>query len=721
MEFHKPKIFGGLKSFSVKTLPRDLLSGFIIALVSIPISMGYAQIAGLPPVYGLYGSILPVLLFALFSSSPQYIFGVDAAPCALVGAELAAIGIIPGSREALAAVPVFTFFTSIFLLLFAIFRVGKLKKYVSSPVMGGFVSGICITIIFMQIPKLFGGQAGTGEIIQLLAHLVKELVLSFNPYAFATGVLCTVAIQLCKKFFPKFPLSVVIMLLAALLEWRWQLFSMLKINLLPEVQGGLIKPVLPDFSAVNFFDCLKAGFSIALVITAETLLAANSYAQKDGYKLSDNTEILAYGASNLAASFMGTCPVNGSVSRTSMNRQFRGVSQVTEIVAVLILFLILMFGTGFIRYLPVPVLTSIVITALWGAVEVSLAKKLHQTDRQEFTIFIAAMAGVLVLGTIYGVFLGVILSMLHVVIKESVPPRTFLGCIPGRGGFFEMDTNPSARPVKNIIIYRFRGNLFFADIEQFKNDIENALKPDTKAVIVDASGIGTIDITASETLEVLWKNLQKKGIKFYLTEHSASLNEQLRKIGLGEIIEKGGVRRKISVALHDLGIKKPYELEAGEESGGLEEPEFKEHLLREFEWAFGKDADKQIESYVQNMMEHMDNNGSGDISRMVETSGIWHGISSYDEELILQVFELRICELEVEKGNNDSELLSQIEERRNKILEEIRQEDEKSYSRLEKNRQKLENRLKEKNQRAAGKISRLAAFKDRFIKKSDNN
>ena len=149
------------------------MTGIIIMAVSIPISMGYAQIAGLPAVYGLYGSIFPILVFALFSSSPQFIFGVDAAPAALVGSALITLGIKSGSPEAMAAVPVLTLFVAMWLFAFYIMKAGKLVSFISAPVMGGFITGICTTIILMQIPKLMGGTTGTGEFIELAEHIIK--------------------------------------------------------------------------------------------------------------------------------------------------------------------------------------------------------------------------------------------------------------------------------------------------------------------------------------------------------------------------------------------------------------------------------------------------------------------------------------------------------------------------------------------------------------------
>jgi hypothetical protein len=176
-----------LKGISVKTLPRDIFTGIIIALVSIPISMGYAQIAGLPAAYGLYGSIFPILIFSLCSSSPQFIFGVDAAPAALVGAFLTAQGIALGSDEAIAIVPAVTLLVGLWLLLFALLKAGRLVSYISTPVMGGFISGICTTIILMQIPKLLGGGSGTGELPELLLHIAEVCRTSFHPMSLTVG------------------------------------------------------------------------------------------------------------------------------------------------------------------------------------------------------------------------------------------------------------------------------------------------------------------------------------------------------------------------------------------------------------------------------------------------------------------------------------------------------------------------------------------------------
>ena len=356
-------MFGGLKKARFKTLPNDIISGIIIALVSIPISMGYAQIAGLPPIYGLYGSILPVIIFALFSSSPQFIFGVDAAPAALVGGVLATLGISAGSEDAQKA--------------------GRLTEYVSTPVMGGFISGICTTIILMQIPKLFGGVSGTGEIHELAVHIVKQAKLNFSLPSLILGVATLALILICKKFAPKFPMPVLIMIAAGVLQYFFNYCTPFEISTLPKVTNSLDNFSLLDFSAVSPIKGMGLSLTIAVVIMAETLLSENNFAIRNDYKINDNNEVLTFALCNISASAIGCCPVNGSVSRSSMNNQFGGKSQVTSITAAVIMLVIVTFCTGFIQYLPVPVLTAIVISALLGAIEFDLANKLRKINKKE--------------------------------------------------------------------------------------------------------------------------------------------------------------------------------------------------------------------------------------------------------------------------------------------------------------------------------------------------
>ena len=236
--------------------------------------IGQAKNTGLPAVYGLYGSVFPILAFAFFSTSPQFIFGVDAAPAALIGAALLNLNIESGSKEALSVVPQLTFLVAVWLFAFYLLKAGKLVNYISAPVMGGFITGICTTIILMQLPKLMGGTAGTGELPELVEHIAKTLS-EINVPSLILGLASLGILLAAKKIWPKVPFAVLLMVAGAVMT----------------------------------------------------------------------------------------------------------------------------------RYLPVPVLTAIVISALLGATEFELAARLWKVSRTEFFIFVGAFVGVLMLGTINGVLI----------------------------------------------------------------------------------------------------------------------------------------------------------------------------------------------------------------------------------------------------------------------------------------------------------------------------
>lgn len=558
-------LFPTLKGYQPSYFAKDLAAGAVIAAVSIPISMGYAEVAGLPAVYGLYGSLLPILCFALFSTSPQFIFGVDAAPAAIVCAALPSMGIAAGSPEAMAFVPFTALLTGLWLLLFYFLRAGNIVNYISTPVMGGFITGISFTIILMQIPKILGSGSGSGELLELLIH-IREALGNISLLSAVLGIGALAVLRLSQKLAPKFPMAVAIMAAGVAMELMFGLDAK-GVRMLAAVEPGLPSLAVPSPLGLDLGQAAGTSLTAAAVIMSETLLSENNFAFKNGYRINDNREILACAAGNLAAALVGCCPVNGSISRTSMNDQFGGKTQAAGLIAGGVMAVILLSATGFIRFLPVPVLAAIVISALMNVVELRLARRLFCVSRNEFWIFLAACLSVLCLGTIYGVVIGIALSFAEMVLKAANPPRAFLGIIPGREGFFALDKNPRAVPVRGTVIYRFSESLFFANVKIFKEDIEAALKDDTTCVIVDAGAVTGLDITAADQLKALAESLGRRGIRFFLTEHVDKVNEELRKLGLGSLIEEGMVRRTVTAALKASGLREPYPEESGEKGG----------------------------------------------------------------------------------------------------------------------------------------------------------
>lgn len=665
----KLNLFPTLRDYQTAYLKKDIFSGVLIAALSIPISMGYAQIAGLPPVYGLYGSVLPIFLFALLSTSPLFIFGVDAAPAAMVGSVLLALGIAPGSAEAMQLVPVLAFYTGLWLLVFSLLGAGKAVDYISTPVMGGFISGICCEIILMQTPKLLGSAAGSGELFELLACIWAALKV-VNVPSLLLGAATLALLLLGKKYFPKVPMVLVMLVAGALMTVLFHV-ERYGVALLAAVEPGLPKLVLPQLGCIKLSEGLSASLPIAIVILAETLLAENSYALKNDQKLNCNREILAFSLGNFAAAIVGCCPVNGSVSRTAVNERNGGRTQLVSVVASVTMLLVLLLATGFIRYLPVPVLTAIVINALLGAVEFDLAERLFRISRQEFFIFLGAFAGVLLLGAINGVVIGVVLSFVDVIIRAAAPRRAFLGVLPGKPGFYPLDRVSGAKPLPHVVLYRFSGSLFFANIRMFQEDLEQSIQPDTTVVIVDASAVASIDITAADRLLALYRKLKARGVRFYLTEHIGEVNDKLRQYGAEELLESGAVRRTMQAALLDAGIRH------AAQATSTELPQEFETMrqLQEFEWAYGADAEERIEQHVRSILDRLKQETID--HRVSVLDRLLHEDSHFadmDADELLLHLEGHTQELSSLLGMTEMRVLADLESERSHLFERLERE-----------------------------------------------
>ena len=361
--------------------------------------------------------------------------------------------------------------------------------------------------------------------------------------------------------------------------------------------------------------------------------------------------------------------------------------------------------------------SSIVISALMSVVEGHLAVRLFKVSRQEFFIFIAAGAAVLLLGTIYGVVVGILLSFAAVILKATNPPRYFQGIVPEKEDFYDLGKNRFAYPVKNVLIYRFSENLFFANIKILLEDIENSLQEDTKAVILNAGAVNSLDITAADGLERLAENLKKKGIRFYITEHGENINEQMRRLGIGHLIKEGMVRRTILAALHDLGLKEPFPLDIPDnEKELLKRKQFysltpeEEHSMEEFAWAFGPDAVNEIEKQVTYVVEQI--HGISDLEKLSEAGleeklDFWHSLGPLDEDELLRRLELHIDDFPPQVREKSSLVLSLIERRRRMLRIRLLKEHPHVQEHLKLKQEILERRLEKQNPEGLRKLHRL--------------
>ena len=511
----------------------------------------------------------------------------------------------------------------------------------------------------MQIPKLFGGSPGTGELPTLVIHIAGQLS-HFHWLSALLGFGTVLVILAGKKIAPKFPMPVFMMILGVILTAVFHI-DQYGVKLLPQVSAGLPKLILPNIRLLkeNTSELVVQSLMIALVVMAQTLLASNNYALKYQYSLDTRRELLAYSAAELASTLVGCCPVNGSVSRAGIADQFGCKSQLMSITASLVMLLVLLFGTGLLQLLPVPILTGIVVAALVGILEIKLAGRLWRTNRREFGIFMTAFAGVLFFGTVYGVMIGVALSFFSVVVRAVVPPTEFLGIIPGHEDYYDLRRNRSARAIQNTVLYRFNGNLFFANIGRFEDDIRSAVRPDTRQVIVDAAGIGNIDLTAADRLVELECSLRQNGVRLYLTGHVGSLNDQLRTLGAGCLIENGSIRKTVSLALRDCGLEAPYALEGSAFSASSSARDESESYA-EFEWLYGDDADAHLDSLAREIAALLAADPSLSLPD-AESQSSWGRVGLFDEDMLLDYVELNLEEM-TQEGTLTATALDTLED-----------------------------------------------------------
>ena len=315
----------------------------------------------------------------------------------------------------------------------------------------------------------------------------------------------------------------------------------------------------------------------------------------------------------------------------------------------------------------------------------------------------------LFLGTINGVLIGIMLSFTEMIIRTAKPARCFLGIQTGHSHFRDLKESSSIHAVEHVVIYRFSSNLCFANVSVLQKDIEDAIREDTRAVILDAGGIGSIDITAADCLERLYGSLKEKGIRFYMTEHIAEVNEQLRRLGLGYMVEEGCVRRTIHIALKDMGIRRPYPLEGGvdnvEKSASRKRAD---NRVQEFVWAFGSEAEQEMEKQIARQIAHL--TSDKDVEELIH--GRWSHMEALDEDEWLEHLEEHLKEIVNISGKDEETLAKRLEEHRQEVHDRIAQEHPELAERFRERRHLLDEHLRERRPEVYELVIRLREKKD---------
>ncbi|MEI7870744.1 MAG: SulP family inorganic anion transporter [Alphaproteobacteria bacterium] len=502
---------GTLATYKASFLPRDLAAGLTLGAVMVPVGLAYGELAGLP-LAGLYGSMLPLLAYALFGSSRQLIVGPDTAMAALVA--VVVVPLAPGDPGRLALLAAgLGVMVGLLCLLGGVLRLGFIANFLSKPVIVGFMHGLALVIVVAQLPKVLGlksdGETTLEQVVSLLHRLADT---NFISLAIGAGTFAT--ILLCRRFTPRVPGAVLALaasgLAVVLLGLDKQ--GVAVVGRIPTGLPGLSLPVptLADFEAL-----LPVAFVAALLSFSDTVVTARAFAARNRYRIDPNQELLAIGAANLVSGLSQGLPISASDSRTAVAEAAGGRTQVTSAIAAVVVAAVMLWLAGFLYYLPSAALGGLLIASAWGLCDTAEFRRLWRFRGISLAGALVTMAGVVALGVMEGILIGVVFSLVLLLRALAFPPDAVLGRTPG-GSWHDTAHRPDAVPVPGLLVYRFSAPLFFANCMLFRDRITALIETSPTsvlAVVVDGGAIHDVDLMGCETLAELEQELRERGIR----------------------------------------------------------------------------------------------------------------------------------------------------------------------------------------------------------------
>ncbi|MGB1019774.1 MAG: SulP family inorganic anion transporter [Flavobacteriaceae bacterium] len=494
----------------------DLAAGLTVGVLLIPQGMAYALIAGLPPVYGLYAALVPQVVYAVLGTSRQLAVGPVALDSLLVAAGLGSLS-LSGPEEYILLAISLSFMVGLLQIAMGFLQMGFVVAFLSKPVISGFTSAAAIIIGLSQIKYFLGINILQSNQIQKIVVATISSFNQINYYSLLLGITALVLLHLLKKFYPKIPSVILVVLLSILFSkfFKWENQS---IELVGSIPAGLPHFEIPQISAIRLSELFSIALTLALVAYLEAISLGKAFEEKNKTQyLNPNQELIALGGSNLVGAFFQSYPITGGFSRTAVNDQAGAKSGVALLISALVVGCILLFLTPWFYYLPKTILAAIIIRAVSRLVDINYAAKLFRNHKEEFFILLFTFLATLFLGIKEGVLLGVLFSLLHLVYRTSKPHFAILGKIKDTPYFRNIKRFPEMAVVReDLLIIRFDGQLYFGNIQYFKTLVEEEIqKKQTtiKGFVLNAEAIHYIDATATSQLITLFESLQQKGIR----------------------------------------------------------------------------------------------------------------------------------------------------------------------------------------------------------------
>ncbi|MBW2376267.1 MAG: solute carrier family 26 protein [Deltaproteobacteria bacterium] len=534
-------IFGWLRDYQRADLGPDLVAGLTTAVMLVPQAMGYALLAGLPPIHGLYAAVAPLILYAVLGTSRHLAVGPVAMDSILVAGAVGAIATIGTENYVLIAAALGMMVGGIQAGL-GFLRAGFLVNFLSRPVVAGFTAAAALIIAASQLGHLLGVELPRTHHVH---RVVWEAIQHASDCSWPTltiGVLSIAVLVLCKKRWPRFPAALFVVVTTTVAVWALGL-STRGVSIVGEVPAGLPGFSLPSVDSEVLTQLIPAAATIALVSFMEAISVGRVFAQAHRYEISPNRELIALGFANMTGGATGGYPIAGGFSRSAVNVRAGARTQLAALVTCAVVIITLLAFTRAFFYLPKTALSAIIVAAVAGLIDIRGAAEVFRVKRADFYLLVLTFFATLSLGIQWGILVGVAASVLLFLVRTTRPYFAILGRIPASQTYVNIARHPHAETLPGIILVRVDAQFYFGNVSFLKETVRSLVRDSEAPVryfVLEAAGVNDLDSAAAATLAELDEELAAQGVRLVLTRIKGPVRDVLHRSGLLEKLASEG-------------------------------------------------------------------------------------------------------------------------------------------------------------------------------------
>jgi high affinity sulfate transporter 1 len=521
-----------LRQYELVWLRNDVVAGLVLTTMLVPVGIAYAEASGVPGIYGLYATIVPLLAYAVFGPSRILVLGPDSSLAAVILAVVVPLS-AGDPQRAIAIAAMMAIVSGAICIAAGLARLGFITELLSKPIRYGYMNGIALTVLLSQIPKLLGFKVDAQGPLRQASAIVEQVAAGrTNLIALAIGG-GALALILVLKRRPRVPGILIAVVAATVIVAAFDLGTV--VSVLGTLPQGLPKLAIPLPSLDDVVPVLTGGAAVALVSFADTSVLSRAYAARLRTPVDPNQEMVGLGAANLAAGLFQGFPISSSSSRTPVAEAAGAKTQLTSVVGAAAIAVLLLVAPNLLQDLPNTALAAVVISSAIGLIEITDLKRIYRIQRWEFWLSIACFAGVAVLGAIWGIGLAIVIAVIEFLWDGWRPHFAVLGRVDGMQGYHDVTRYREARLVPGLVLFRWDAPLFFANAELFRDRVLQAVGSSptpVRRLVVAAEPVTSVDVTAADTLAELMDTLAAADIELGFAEMKDPVKDKLRRFGL---------------------------------------------------------------------------------------------------------------------------------------------------------------------------------------------